>query len=73
MDYSFNSSNIIWSVSLMVKLKTLKDLEIWKHSTLMAEEMLKQEAIRWVKADLTNSDQEYILIHFFNITEEEIK
>ena len=75
-----------------MKLKTLKDLREGRaprgeligsacgnfvEAQYMAEERLKQEAIKWVKrhqimAMKTDSVEDWIK-HFFNITEEDLK
>ena len=61
----------------MKELKTLKDLYFGDKDAGVAEiEVLKQEAIRWIKAGDRGRDlrdcREFIK-HFFNITEEDLK
>ena len=66
----------------MTKLKTLKDLkkmrivghpDICKTSgDLIESEEIKQEAIKWVKEMVDGVKRDWVM-HFFNITEEDLK
>lgn len=72
----------------MTELKTLKDIEIigpdGVEDSNYVRELLKQEAIKWVKKfekDLINEDLDIVAynelcknyIHFFNITESDLE
>ena len=54
-----------------MKLKTLKDI----YGNDFDNSLLRQEAIKWVKEFYTKEDKDPIkfIIHFFNLTEEELK
>jgi len=55
-----------------MQLLTLKDLQKnfeWKYDTYNA---LRQEAIKWIKADCDFHDWRLLFRKFFNITEEDL-
>ena len=63
-----------------MKLKTLKDMEVW--SDWVKHKELRQEAIKWVKfyrsAIDRDTDQYWnpavrFIMNFFNLTEEDLK
>ncbi len=60
-----------------MKLKTLKDLEFYdRHGvddSKYISSILKDEAVKWVKADRPNGDITWFIKHFFNLTEEDLK
>jgi hypothetical protein len=67
----------------MTELKTLKDIETgidhngFTQNHLISIFELKQEVIKWIKGDLAlfefGSPTWKFIMHFFNITEEDLK
>ena len=55
-----------------MKLKTLKDIDLGFIEEEDVKKALKQEAIKWVKEMCAGVKRDWV-IHFFNITEEELE
>lgn len=58
----------------MKELKTLKDLKKARPFGMIhtRDDILKAEAVKWVKG-LTTTEQRSWIKHFFNLTEEDLK